>query len=563
MAAFGRSAVAGGNPYLQVIFDSLPLGVVVQDPAGKIIAVNPRAESILGLSLAQMEGVTSIDPAWRALHEDGSPFPGSAHPAMEALRSGQAVNDVVMGIFNPTSGAHTWINVSATPIRHPTDTRSVAVYSVFQDITRQKLAEKELLDRNAEFRVAVETSSDGFWVVNMQGQLLEVNDAYARMSGYSKQELHKLVITDLDAFDRQDEVLARTQRIVQTGNERFVTVHRTKDGARWPVEVVAAYSAVAGGRLYCFIKDLTEQQNSAELIWHQANFDRLTDLPNRALFFDRLSQECSAARRSGRIVALLFADLDAFKAVNDNHGHDAGDLVLKTVASRWLACVRSTDTIARLGGDEFAIIVGNLEASQEAATVASKLVAALREPIALPGGKSCSVGVSVGIALYPANAREMDSLLQAADQAMYACKAGGRNAFGYDDWIAFTEAHLVGVAEIDAQHRQLVSMVNGINREISVNADDVSIDARFDALIDFTVQHFQTEHRFMTSYHYPGIQSHAAEHAQLTSELRQIVKKRGHDGDLLVLQKIKDWLMSHIHGADKALGTFLNQEGVR
>jgi diguanylate cyclase (GGDEF)-like protein/hemerythrin-like metal-binding protein len=325
--------------------------------------------------------------------------------------------------------------------------------------------------------------------------------------------------------------------------------------------------------MFCFIKDLTEQQNSAELIWHQANFDRLTDLPNRALFFDRLSQECSAARRNGKSVALLFADLDAFKAVNDNYGHDAGDAVLRSVASRWLACVRGTDTIARLGGDEFAIIVGNLDHPEEAAAIAGKLVAALGDDLVLPKAQSCRVGVSIGIAIYPRNAVEMDSLLQAADKAMYACKVGGKNNFGFscelaDDmptrsnWIDFTESHLIGVADIDEQHRQLVRMVNEINYEISVSAADAPINTRFDALIAFTLHHFQTEHRFMVQHQYPDTRAHDAEHAQLTSELRQIVQKRGREGDLLVLQKIKDWLMLHIQSADRALGRFLSEKGV-
>jgi hemerythrin-like metal-binding protein len=236
--------------------------------------------------------------------------------------------------------------------------------------------------------------------------------------------------------------------------------------------------------------------------------------------------------------------------------------------------VRGTDTIARLGGDEFAIIVGDLENPQEAAVIATKLVAALKEDIVLPNGQSCRLGVSVGIALYPVSAFEMDSLLQAADRAMYVCKAGGKNAFAFFEpmpgdsrtganWIAFTESLLIGVAEIDEQHRQLVRMVNDINYEISSNADDAPVTARFDQLIQFVIQHFQTEHRFMVAHQYPDTLAHDLEHAQLTVELRLIVQKRGREGDLLVLQNIKDWLLRHIQSTDKALGHFLNQSGVR
>ena len=561
------------EPLARAIFDSFPSGIVVQGMEGKIVAANPAAEKILGIALAQMLGVSSIDPGWRALHPDGSAFPGEGHPAMVALRSGQAVRDVVMGVFNPTTSAYTWINVNAIPIRHSATGCVQGVYSTFQDITRQEQAERALRDKDAEFRIAVQTSSDGFWIADANGKILEANEAYCKQSGYSRDELLTLSIPDLDYLEKSEEVASRMQRIAQNGAERFVSVHRAKDQRRWPVEVVASYSPTGGGRFYCFIKDQTEQQNSAELIWHQANFDRLTDLPGRALFFDRLSQECSAARRNGKQVALLFADLDVFKPVNDLYGHDAGDLVLQTVASRWLSCVRGKDTVARLGGDEFAIIVGNLDGPNEATAIAAKVIESLQAEIALPNNLACSVGVSLGIAMYPTNAVEMDSLLSAADKAMYVCKARGKNSFFLSDavaghlsnsadWMAFNDSHLVGVAEIDAQHRQLVRLVNDLNRDISANAEQPHIDRLFDGLMNFTIHHFQTEHRFMLEHHYPDTSAHDLEHGKLTAELRQIIQNLGIEGDLLVLQKIKDWLIAHIRNSDKALGQFLNEQGV-
>lgn len=562
-------------PFFGAIFESMSSGIVVHDRDGKISSANPAAQRILGLSLDQMRGITSIDPAWQALREDGSVFPGDKHPAMEVLHTGQAVGNVVMGVFNPQTGQHRWIKVSAAPLRQNGDAAIQGVYSIFDDITHERAMERGLRDIDAEFRIAIQTSSDGFWMTNLQGQLLEANDAYAKLSGYTRQELLQMSIANLDSFEVPADVAARMQRIVQTGNERFVVVHRAKDGRRWPAEVVASYSPVGGGRFFCFIKDLTEQQHSAELIWHQANFDRLTDLPNRALFFDRLSQECSAARRNGKRVALLFADLDAFKAVNDHFGHDAGDVVLRTTASRWLACVRGTDTIARLGGDEFAVILGNLDSQQEASAIAGKIIATLQQRIDLGDSQSCSVGVSIGIAIYPDHAVEMDSLLQAADKAMYDCKASGKNAFTFSDkragelpnpasWIVFQDAHLIGVADIDEQHRQLVRMVNALNQDIASGAHAAAhITQCFEQLISFTLLHFQTEHRYMSDYRYPDARAHDHEHGQLTSELRSIVQRNSQDADLLVLQRVKDWLLNHMLTTDKALGRFLNEQGVR
>ena len=564
---------AAALDYCQRILGTLPLGVVVQDAEGKIVSVNSSAESILGLNEDQMRGLRSVDPAWHAVHEDGSAFPGDTHPAMQALRSGLPVQGVIMGVFNPQSVGLCWIRVDATPIHDAASGQVQAVYTLFQDISRQRQVEMELRERDTEFRIAVQSSSDGFWIANLQGQLLDANAAYARLSGYSREELLRLRITDLDPYDSPDDVADRMQRIIQTGHERFAAVHRGKDGHRWPTEVVATYSKMGGGRFFCFIKDLTEQQRSAEVIWHQANFDRLTELPNRALFFDRLSQECSAARRNGKQVALLFADLDAFKAVNDQFGHDAGDAVLQAVATRWMVCVRGTDTIARLGGDEFAIVVGNLDNSGEAGAIADKIVRALDEDMVLPQGQTCRIGVSIGIALYPDHALEMDSLLSAADLAMYRSKSAGKNRYGFSDsvaadsatrpqWMHFNDAHLIGVSVIDEQHRQLVHLVNELNQDLSMEASDVPVESRFDALINFTVLHFQTEHAFMLKHRYPDARAHDDEHEHLTRELLLIVKKQQRKGDLLVLQKIKDWLLAHIQNADKALGRYLNQQGV-
>jgi diguanylate cyclase (GGDEF)-like protein/hemerythrin-like metal-binding protein len=330
---------------------------------------------------------------------------------------------------------------------------------------------------------------------------------------------------------------------------------------------------MAGGRFFCFARDLTEQQRSAELIWHQANFDHLTDLPNRSLFFDRLSQACSAARRNGKQVALLYADLDTFKPVNDQWGHAAGDAALQAVAARWQSCVRSADTIARLGGDEFAIIAGHVDGRQEAVSMAEKLIAALRKPIDLTAGKSCQLGVSIGIAIYPDNGVELDSLLSAADAAMFSCKARGKNTFAFSsakakapsdrpNWIAFQDAHLVGVGEIDAQHRQLVRMVNELNQDISAPASDGQVSKGFDALVDFTQLHFQTERRYMLAHDYPDTKAHDFEHGQLLNEMRMIVDRHNREGDLLVLQNLKDWLLTHIENSDKTLGHYLQTCGV-
>lgn len=305
----------------------------------------------------------------------------------------------------------------------------------------------------------------------------------------------------------------------------------------------------------------------------QAMFDALTGLPSRPMFFDHLSKELSAARRNDKSVALLFLDLDGFKLINDEFGHDAGDSVLKTVAKRWLGSVREIDTVARLGGDEFAIIVGNLDGCESIANIAQKLIDVLHADIELPDGRFVHVGTSIGIAIYPDNGTEIDSLLAAADTAMYASKSRGKNTFTRSDqhpdrqggngaWVPFNSSHLIGIEEIDQQHRQLVSMVNQINQAIIAKTAQESIERLFKELIAFTIFHFETEHRLMVRYAYPGLAVHDHDHEQLVDEVTRIASELPQGNDLLVLQTIKDWLIGHIQNADKPLGAFLVKRGL-
>jgi diguanylate cyclase (GGDEF)-like protein len=157
----------------------------------------------------------------------------------------------------------------------------------------------------------------------------------------------------------------------------------------------------------------------------------LTDLPNRRMLMDRLNQAVVIAKRNGQRFGLFFIDLDGFKRINDNYGHEAGDRVLKTVAARLSACTRSSDTAGRIGGDEFAVILGTLTHYADAGYVADKILAALCLPISLQNGVQEQVGASIGISVFPDDAQDGDSLLATADDAMYAVKKTGKNSYRY------------------------------------------------------------------------------------------------------------------------------------
>ena len=176
--------------------------------------------------------------------------------------------------------------------------------------------------------------------------------------------------------------------------------------------------------------DITERKHAEEKIKHMAQYDMLTNLPNRALFIDRLSVALSGAKRKENKVAFLFVDLDDFKPVNDNMGHEAGDQVLKEVARRLSSCVREMDTVARFGGDEFTVALTDITSESSVTSLANKILKSLSKPYQLDG-EEASLSCSIGIALYPEHGLTPDELIKCADDAMYVAKKEGKRGIRY------------------------------------------------------------------------------------------------------------------------------------
>ena len=195
------------------------------------------------------------------------------------------------------------------------------------------------------------------------------------------------------------------------------------------IEVKLVPRAAQQGQIlgcYSMAIDITEQKQAEERIQHVAHHDNLTGLPNRLLFNDRLGQAISLAKRDSSQFALLYLDLDKFKPVNDTLGHDAGDQLLNSVANRIREHVRESDTVARVGGDEFTVILRDISSRQDAAAVAQKIIAALAAPFRLRNHRQAvEIGSSIGIALYPGDAEDHETLIKIADAAMYGAKTQG------------------------------------------------------------------------------------------------------------------------------------------
>ena len=437
---------------------------------------------------------------------------------------------------------------------------------------QRRLAIRDVEDRDAQLRAIQAELKTLFTLApsllaigDLQGNFLKLNPAWESWLGYPSAELEGFSCLDYIHPADRGETMARISELVLGHTvTNYITRFRHKNGTYRFIEWNAA---ARDGSIYAAAQDVTQRQELESFLQKMAYHDRLTGLPNRSLLFERLAQALSNAQRKQAITAILFIDLDGFKGVNDHHGHDAGDFVLKTIAERFLSRVRATDTVARTGGDEFVIVLNELRSRDEASFVAQNILEVVAPDIPLTSGTTCRVGASIGISLFPHDGADMDSLLMAADVAMYQAKKSGKNQFIFADngcpkvsTIALDSRHLVGIDEIDHQHEGLVQLTNRLLEVVRTHADQTTIEGLFNELAEATAQHFATEHALMERYGYPRLADHDAAHKYLLAEVNNFSNEIFKGGDQFMFSLLEGWLLEHILSEDIALGHFLQEQ---
>lgn len=281
---------------------------------------------------------------------------------------------------------------------------------------------------------ALAKAGTGVMITNQHGVIQWVNPAFAELSGYSRQDLVGQMPRVLKSGKHDDEFYRVMWTTITRGDAwSGETVERARNGVFYTVSQTITPLLDERGEITHFIalhEDITAQKESQQRIQYMAHYDALTGLPNRVLFYDRLKQALSLAKRNHGGLALLFLDLDGFKKVNDDMGHHAGDLLLKSVAARLGQCVRESDTVARLGGDEFTVILNEAHEHHDVARIAEKIIETIAQPFDL-AGRPARIGVSIGIARYSEEASSEDDLVKNADQAMYVAKSAGKNTYRF------------------------------------------------------------------------------------------------------------------------------------
>ena len=392
-------------------------------PDGRVVEINPSFTQVFGWQPEQVVGRTMLElKFWADIEVRAALF-------VKFYRQQKLDNEVAD--FLDRLGRKLTCVVSTRPIEIGSQS---CILTSFRDISARQQAEAALKGSQEKFAKAFHSSPDAITITERDtGRYIEVNQGFSRLTGYQADEVIGRSASELSVWADPQERVQMVQRLMQDGHVYHMEMHgRHRDGTIKLVEVsVEPIELNATPCLLLTARDISELKHAQAQVQHLAYHDSLTNLPNRALLLDRLTQQIALLKRHELRGALLFLDLDHFKHINDSLGHPVGDAVLKLVTARLEASVRQEDTVARLGGDEFVVLLSGLEGKRstvvrQARGVAEKLRQLLAEPMLLDGQR-LQVTPSIGIALIPDHGDTPADLLKRADIALYRAKDSGRN----------------------------------------------------------------------------------------------------------------------------------------
>ncbi|GIU03393.1 hypothetical protein TUM4261_00680 [Shewanella sp. c952] len=311
------------------------------------------------------------------------------------------------------------------------------MFSRLQEISaKEHNNQQTILGKNHLLTAILDSAAAAIYGVDENGRCIFANPQCVKLLGYRSEE--QLIACNMRSLIHQnpDDVNAIVSSIIEQDNKRDENLKEDHfwraDGSSFPVEYWSHPMTLNDNKMGAVISfhDNSERLESEALIRHQAHYDALTDLPNRFLALRRLEQLVDASERSGKMLAVIFLDLDDFKKINDSLGHEAGDQLLITAADRLMKATRKEDTVGRLGGDEFIILLDGLSSANDAQPLAENLIGGFRKPFYIDN-RQLILTASIGIAIYPNDGKTPSELLRNADSAMYHTKSIGRNTYSY------------------------------------------------------------------------------------------------------------------------------------
>ena len=358
-----------------------------------------------------------------------------ANRRREAIETGRSESSTW---FVRKDGSRFFGNDVLTTIRD--ENGSVGGFSeVIRDVTDRKALEEALFAEKERAQVTLNSIGDAVLSTDLSGKVTYLNLLAERMTGWSCAEAAGRPLAEVfNIIDGETREAAQNpvELAVQQGKtvplpSNCILIRR--DGFESPIADSAAPIHDRGGQItgaVIVFRDVSVERAMSLQLSHMAQYDVLTDLPNRTLLNDRLTQAIASARRHDTGLAVLFVDLDRFKQINDSFGHAMGDALLQSVAHRLLACVRTSDTVSRLGGDEFVILLSELDHVEDAVMAANKVLSALAAPHRV-AQHDLDVTVSIGVSTFPFDGQDAETLIKNADTAMYHAKENGRNNYQF------------------------------------------------------------------------------------------------------------------------------------
>lgn len=516
------------------IFDHAPDAIFILDSSGAIVEVNPAACQQVGRAKHQL-----LHTDIRQLQDPTSAV-NFSHQLERVITEGRTNFD----------GVHVFRDGTRIPIAVRLQHLKLRPTQFIVATCRTSTKPQQY---NIEYEKIVQATGEGYWMVSVRdARIIDTNETFCQMVGYSREELLTMTISDLEVVESPEETAAHIRKVMETGHDIFETKHRHKHGHILEFEISVSYADIDGGVIFVFTRDISERKRQEEIsqlsslvintstatvmvtdaenrivsvnpaltkitgyrpdevigrnprllasgrqskefyremwqtlyetghwegewwnrrrsgdeyaeqvnlnllrnkdgsvfcyvkiatditekkrqddqIWFQANYDTITGLPNRRLFLDRLNHEMKKCDRTGGSLAVFYLDLDNFKDINDEYGHEVGDMLLVEASRRLGSCIRSTDTVARLGGDEFAILLIDLADTSRVDAVARHVIHMLAQSFRLRNIE-VSISGSIGIAIYPDDGTEINELITKADHAMYTAKRSGKNRYIY------------------------------------------------------------------------------------------------------------------------------------
>jgi diguanylate cyclase len=398
--------------------------IFMLDPQGRVVSWNSGAERIKGYRAEEIIGqhfsrFYSAEDIARAKPEEELRI---------ASRTGRFEGE---GWRVRKDGSRFWANAIITRLQDPAGN-----LRGFSKITRD-ISERR--DMEAKYRSLLEAAPDAIVVINEHAEIVLLNVQAEKQFGYHRDELIGQKVKNIIPEGFAERLIADGTRtaadaLAQQIGTGIELQGRRKDGSEFPIEIMLSpLESPEGVLVTAAIRDITQRKKSEERLVelsHSAQHDFLTNLPNRVLLTDRLNQAIAFAQRQGTQFAVLFVDLDHFKAINDSLGHEVGDKLLQSVAGRLIASVRRSDTVSRQGGDEFVVLLSHVEQAEDAAFSARKILEALSAPHQIDH-TDLYTNVSIGVSTYPGDGQDAPSLMNSADTAMYDAKEHGRNNYQF------------------------------------------------------------------------------------------------------------------------------------